>query len=138
MSARLEIRGIDELKAALMTLPASLADRGGAIVMQSGREAAAAIVARYPERSGALRRGVKVTEKSSAHGTTAIVKSAAPHGWLYEHGTQARHTSLGYARGMMPAPPSPVFVPEMRRARAAMYRQFVSLLERYGVSVTER
>jgi hypothetical protein len=66
----------------------------------------------------------------------AQVKSAAPHGWLYEHGTQARHTKRGWGRGSMPQPPQPVFIPTMIRHRRALYGQLANLIRESGLTVT--
>ena len=55
-----------------------------------------------PIKPGNLRRGVKVVVKEiGPYGVAAQVRSTAPHAWLFEHGTQARHyiTKHGNAQG---------------------------------------
>ena len=136
MSASLEIRGLEELKQALRNLPAALKGASTAIVLDSAHAAKADIVAQYPEKTGKLRKGVKVdVQELGPHGVAARVRSAAPHGWLYEHGTQARHTSLGWRRGRMPAPPTPVFIPTMIRHRRQMFAKLARLIQEQGLEV---
>jgi hypothetical protein len=139
VSTTLEIRGLDDLKAALRALPATLASAATPIVIGAAEGAGATIKAAYPVVTGNLRQGVTVTIKSAnAGGVVAIVKSGARHAWIYEHGTQTRQTKLGANRGRMPAPPTPVFIPTMMRARRAMYAELGALLEAQGLTVVTR
>lgn len=140
MSTTLEIRGLDDLKAALRALPTTLVSAATPIVIGAAQAARADIVAQYPQGpTGNLKKGVRVELKSAnKDGVVAIVKSTARHAWIYEHGTQARHTKLGASRGVMPAPPTPVFIPTMMRARRAMYAQLGALLEAQGLAVVSR
>jgi hypothetical protein len=139
MSTRLEILGLDELKAALRALPATMTSQATPIVIGAAQAARADIAGQYPQVTGNLKQGVRVELKSAnKDGVVAIVKSTARHAWIYEHGTQARHTKLGASRGVMPAPPTPVFIPTMIRARRAMYAQLGALLEAQGLTVVSR
>jgi hypothetical protein len=128
--------GLDELRAALRQLPEALTDEGATIVYDTGDQAAAAMVAAYPRVSGKLKQGVRVRQSQySRFGVQATVVNTAKHAWMFEHGTEARHTALGANRGRMPV--GQVFVPIMERYRRDMYNQkFRALLERHGLTAT--
>ena len=84
-----------------------------------------------------MRQGVKVVVKEIGPvGVAAQVRSAAPHAHLWEFGTEARHTSMGYARGRVKAPPTPVFIPTMHRERRLMYHKLAAVIEAQGLVVT--
>jgi uncharacterized protein YwbE len=130
MSATLEIRGLQELKAALMNLPEYLGHQAAPMVVQHGREAQMAIVAQYPEVTGNLKRGVKMTVLTSGpHGASVRVASTAPHAWLYEHG-RCRW-------GAVSDPPAFVLIPTMERTRRGLYTQLAALMRNAGLGVTE-
>jgi hypothetical protein len=125
--------GLEELKAALRTLPADLAAEAGPIVTGAAEAAQSDASAAYP--AGGLRDGLAlVTEDGGRFGAAVTVKNRAPHAWLFEYGTATRHTSLGWNRGAMP--PGKVFVPAMERARRAMYDRLRELLRAAGLTVT--
>lgn len=139
MSASVRFTGLEEFKAALSRLPQELSGEGQAIVYGAADEAAAEIIAKYPARTGNLRKGVKVTRSASAFATTAVVKNTAPHAFIFENGTEARHyfTDPGGVRkevGKMP--PGHVFVPIVIRKRREMYEQLKALLVKAGLSVS--
>lgn len=134
---RLVFHGLEELKADLRNLPAELASEASQIVVESANGAATEIVATYPERTRNLKRGVKVQMLTGTRFFVgAVVKNTAKHAWIFENGTQARHTALGANRGAMPA--GRVFVPTVLRWRRRMYEQLTALLERHGLRVTGR
>jgi hypothetical protein len=128
--------GMDELRTALRQLPEELTAEGATIVYDTADAAAAAIVAAYPSVSGKLKQGVRVRQNHySRFGVQATVVNTAKIAWIFEHGTEARHTALGANRGRMPV--GKVFVPNMERYRRDMYDQkFRALLERHGLTVT--
>jgi hypothetical protein len=131
MSVAFEIRGLDQLVRELQQLPAELKGDATTIVIEAAHKAQAEIVGAYPEVTGNLKRGVKVTvEAMGPHGVDAKVRSSAPHAWLYEHGRSRW--------GEISDPPVPVFIPTMMRTRRAMYAQLARLLEQHGLDVTER
>lgn len=130
---RLELR-TDEFRKALRNLPKELADEAQGVVMDAANGAKAEIVAAYPEVTGRLKHGVKVTTEFSAFGASAVVKSSAKHSHLYEYGSQVRHTNIGANRGAMP--PRPVFVPVVVRRRKQMYEGLIRLLQRAGFQVS--
>jgi hypothetical protein len=137
MSASLEIRGIAELKQALANLPIELKGESTQIVLDTAYAAADDIRTQYPlGLTGNLRKGVRVVVKEiGALAVAAQVRSGAPHAHLWEFGTQARQTKLGWQRGRMPHPPAPVFIPTMIRYRRAMYAKLAALIQSKGLTV---
>jgi len=139
-----EIEGLNEFKANLRNLPATLTGGATQIILDAAHEAAADIRAQYPTGpkrrrypGGALKKGVHVVIAAiGPHGVAAQVRSSAPHAWLYEHGSSARHY-MGHSRGAMPKPPTPVFIPTMIKHRRAMYLKLAALLRLQGLTVTE-
>jgi len=130
-SVTFELRNLNQFITELRQIPAELKGEATTIILDAAHKAQADIVAEYPEVTGNLRRGVKVTvEALGPHGVSAKVRSSAPHAWLWEHG-RCRW-------GEISDPPAPVFIPTMMRMRRAMYGQLARLLEQHGLSVTER
>lgn len=126
MSVRLTWSGLEELKAALRRLPADLRDDARPIVSKAATETRDLTIANYPEVTGALRRGVRLTEDASTFGITAIVKSTARHAYLYEYGT--RHSA--------PAPPEKRLGTHAARERRKMYAALADLLRAHGLEVS--
>lgn len=128
--------GLDELKADLRNLPRELSGEGRAIVLAHGDQAFADILAGYAERSGNLKRGLKKRVEESPVGVTVIIRNLAPHAGLWEHGTKARHTKLGWSRGTMKGQPAAnTFISKMQRSRRRMQAALAALLERKGLTV---
>lgn len=135
MSATVRWDGLDELRAELRRLPADLADDASDIVTGAADAAKTEMYDAYPERTGNLRQHLTVGSRSAGrYGAAAVVKNTSPHAWLFENGSQARHTDLGANRGSMPA--GHVFIPIAIRWRRRMYGQLKSLLERHGLQVS--
>lgn len=145
--ARVQWDGLEELKAWLRTLPQALAADANAIVEAHARMAQQQVQAGYPDVSGNLIGGVRVTWHAQArYGAGAIVKSAAKHAWIYEHGTGARTYTGTDKRGrvfdnaprgvMPPAPPSRQAIPKFIYWRARMYAQLAAMMERHGLQVS--
>jgi hypothetical protein len=135
MSVTFQFEGLEELKAALRTLPDELTAEAQAIVELTANQAAAEIQAAYPARTGNLKDRVFVTHFDNGRFRAgAIVKNTAKHAYIFENGTQARHTAIGANRGSMP--PGHVFIPRMIRARRRMWEGLRSLLERAGLVVS--
>lgn len=142
MSVALKLEGFDELRAALRALPAELAGEAIAIVEKNAIDMMTEVraVYRLHRRTGRLEGGVVVRRLSkSRFGAGIEVRSTAPHAYIVENGTQARHTSLGANRGSMPdsAPPAHVFIPAAIRHRRTMREQLKALVERKGLIVTD-
>ena len=135
MSAKVTWSGLDELREALRRLPTDMADDAGDIVLGAAEAAKTEIVAAYPRRTGNLKNHVYVRKSAAGpYGAGAIVTNTAPHAFIFENGTQARHTKIGANRGSMP--PGHVFIPIVMRRRRTMYEQLKSLLVRHGLMVS--
>jgi hypothetical protein len=132
---RFAFSGLDELKAALRTLPADLAGEASHIVEAAANAAEADIKAGYPVRTGDLRDHVLSQALSTgAFSAGIVVKNTSKLAYIAENGTQARHTALGANRGSMP--PLHVFIPAVIKRRRVMYAQLKDLCERKGIRVT--
>ena len=151
MSARIYFDGLEALKAAFLALPAEQKGEATGVVMDAAQRARAEIAAAYPIgpegrfdngkaiKPGNLRRGVKVAVKEiGPYGVHAQVRSTAPHAWLFEHGTQARHyiTTHGNRKDVGAMPPKPVLIPTMVRSRRAMYVRLAdTVIKAHGLTV---
>ncbi len=124
-----------DLKATLKTLPTDLAGEASHIVEAAANAAAADIKEGYPVRTGNLRDHVYVSHQDKGRLIVgAVVKNTAKHAYIFENGTQARHTDLGANRGSMP--PGHVFVPAVIKRRRLMNEQLRELAVRKGLTVT--
>lgn len=124
-----------ELRRQLLALPADLAAEGSTIVDEAALRAKNEIEAAYPERSGSLKKGLRLKVRQlGQYGAAVVLANTSPDSHLFENGTQARHTNIGANRGSMPA--RPTFVPAVRRSRRWMYEQFKALLTRAGLRVS--
>ena len=132
---RLQLQGLEELRAALRKLPSELKAEARHIVDGAANGAAADIKAAYPVRTGNLRDGVSVEHTDpSTFAAGAIVKNKSKHAWIFENGTQARHNALGANRGAMP--PGRVFIPTVIKKRRQMQDKLIDLVKRQGLQVT--
>ena len=135
MSASVRWSGLDELRAQLRALPADLTAEASHIVQAAANAAEVEIKAAYPVRTGRLRDHVIQTHFEGGKFSTGVVlKNTSPLAWIYENGTQARHSAIGAFRGSMP--PGHVFIPRVIRARGWMYAQLSDLLVRHGLRVS--
>lgn len=135
---RLTFSGLAELREGLRNLPANLTAEASHIVESAANGAAAEVRANYAKGpTGNLIDGVVVEDATSGQFATGkIVKSKSKHAWLYENGSQLRHTSSGANRGVMPpAPPGRAFIPVMIKKRRQMQGQLIDLLKRSGLQV---
>ena len=137
MPVQLTIKGIDDLKRALADLPPQLKGEATVIVLDNAHAAAADIKGQYPKGlTGNLQKGVKVrVQEVGPLSVAAQVRNTAPHAHLWEFGTEARHTKLGWNRGVMKRPPAPVFIPTMIRYRNVMYEKLAAIIEAKGLTV---
>lgn len=128
--------GLDELRDALRQLPDHLTDESIDIVQEHVGAAGAAIIDEYNDHrvSGNLAKGVRIETSKSKGGISARLTSNAFHAWLFENGTEARHTAIGADRGS--GPPHHVFVPIVVRERRAMYDELIAMVEREGLTVS--
>ena len=136
MSTKLVLAGFEEMKAQFRALTPELAEQAGPIVLAHAQAAAAAIVEAYPPGElGDLKNGVKVDQvQVSGVGAVARVRSTSKLAYIFENGTQARHTETGANRGAMP--PGHVFVPIVVRERRAMNEDLIGLVQSEGLTVT--
>lgn len=128
---RLTFEGIQEFYSDLRELAPRLSGEGQRLREASANSAALEVRTAYGKhrRTGTLQD--RVTVQHSQFRST--VKNGAPHAWIFEHGTQARHTSLGVSRGAMP--PGHIFVPIMIRARRKLLEALKALVQRSGLRV---
>jgi hypothetical protein len=127
--------GLSELIADLRNLPADLATEAAGIVVSAGNSAAQEARDNYPDRTGDLRDHVVVKPIDFGQfGAGVLVQNTSKLAYIFENGTQARHTQLGANRGSMP--PGHVFVPAMERWRHTMYERLKDLLVRHGLAVS--
>jgi len=134
MSASVTWRNLDEFRSTLSQLPADLTAQAKGILHEAADAAAAEIRAAYPVSTGALVRGVRVSE--GRHGRWAgayRVRSTAPHATIFEQGTKPRQTKKGANRGFMPA--ADIFVPIAIRHRARMWPALKAIVEKAGFEV---
>jgi hypothetical protein len=127
--------GLDELKQQLRELPKNLHGEASHICEAEANAAAATIKAGYPVKTGDLRDKLTVERVDAGPFSTGfVVKNTSKLAYIFENGTQARHTAKGWNRGRMP--PGRVFIPTVARRRRTMYQNLKAMLERYGLTVT--
>jgi HK97 gp10 family phage protein len=136
MSARVLLEGLDELRDELQRLPADLNREARDQVIATAQATAAELRAAYPEKTGNLRRGVKVTIEETPTSTIAKVISSAPHAHLWEFGTENRKTQKLWKRGRMPAKFDQGLVGIAIRRRLRMERLLVAIVEHHHFQVT--
>jgi hypothetical protein len=137
MSAKVQMNGLDELRAELRRLPEELATEAGDIVLAHAEAAKRDVQSDYPTgKTGNLKRRVSVLRNRSKVTTQAIVKGTAPHAFIFEKGTVNRQTDKGWNRGRMPeAPESQRAIPKFIRARAKMIEALKQLVRSKGAQV---
>jgi hypothetical protein len=138
MSARVQLKGLDELRNALRRLPQALTQEAHAIVVAQAEAAQREVINGYPEGpTGNLRRRVTIEVNTSKFSAGARVRSRAPHATIFERGTKARMTRAGASRGVMPQAPEPArMIPKAITHRRRMYQSLQAMLERHGLLVT--
>lgn len=133
MPVTFQWHGMAEMLAALRSLPDDLKAEAVHLVEGRANRAVLAIKTGYPVRSGDLRDSVEwEVVDEGRFGVRARIRNTAPHAWIFDEGTQVRHTDIGANRGAMPA--AHVFVPPIIRERRALFMEdFAALLTRYGM-----
>lgn len=133
---RFRFEGLEELRASLRKLPKDLRDDAEVIVLKAANSAANDIRVGYGQHriTGELQDKVEVVQLQGAAFAGAIVQNKSKLAFIFENGTQARHTKLGYNRGAMP--PGRVFVPAMIRWRRTMYDNIRQMMRMAGLTVT--
>ena len=137
MSVTLQWIGLDELRKALLRLPAELTAEAAAIVNEAADAAAVEIRAAYPEgETGNLRKGVRVRSETGHGGpftVRRVVRSTAAHANIFEVGTKVRSNKHGANRGFMPG--ANIFVPVVTRRRRVMFTDLIRVVEEAGLDV---
>jgi len=134
---RLVLEGLEELRAALRTLPADLAHDGAEFVDDATERAAASLIQSYPlGETGNLRAGVKHSVVRSQFGVVGMVKSTSPHSHLWEFGTQNRHTRQGWNRGISPSHHREGLIPIAQRERKRLNGALIELVRLAGFQVS--
>jgi hypothetical protein len=128
MGAKIEMKGLQELRDELRRLPADLTDEATHIVQTHAESAKQEIEAAYPTWTGHLKAGLTISRVQATFTTAAILRNRAKHAYIYEHGSEMRHTDSGAARGRMP--PGHVFLPISGRWRALMIWDLIRLVRR--------
>lgn len=133
---RIAYDGLEELKKSLRELPAEMHGEADHIIEGEANAAALEIRQKYAiGEAGKLVAGVvvEVVQRTNFYAGRRIV-SKSPLAFIYENGTQVRHTELGYNRGRMP--PAHVFVPAVIRHRKSMYEKLRDMMRRKGLKVS--
>lgn len=134
-NSRLEWKGLDELRAELRRLPSEMVSEATGIIHDAAARAAVSVQSHYPKRTGDLKKGVKVVKVFAGQwGAGAAVRNTSNLAYIFENGSQARHTKIGANRGSMP--PGHVFIPTMRIHRRAMYAHLRALVASKGLEVS--
>lgn len=141
--AKSEVRwdGLDEYKALLRQLPEACNVEAGHAVEEAVNRAYTTVSEVYGAHrfTGNLQKGLKIaTLNKGAYGTGRILRSTAPHAWLFDNGSQARHWLSGKSTGRMwgKTPPTHVFVQTVIRERRRLYDRVKDMLRRKGAVVT--
>lgn len=91
MATMITFDGLAQLVADMNGLGAELAERAKPITRAVAEQVAADIRNIYPEHTGNLRAGVRVSQgRGAGLFVSAVVRSTAPHAHLYEYGTASR------------------------------------------------
>ena len=116
-------RGLDAFQAQLRTIGPTLVEDADQILRDQAEAARADIVAAYPRGpTGNLKRGVRLCAARGSWIGGVDLKQTAPHGHLYEYGTERRYTDDGAHRGRMTGRPTfgPIAAHHQRLALSAL------------------
>lgn len=135
MSVKLDWIGLQELRDALKELPDTLTAEAATKVTAAADDAAAEIIAAYPEVTGNLKSHVKVdTQNTGRFGVYRRIRSTARHAHLYEFGHMTRQPTIaGKTRHKIPG--ANVFIPIVTRRRRRMYDDLAAIIESQGLDV---
>ena len=132
---QLRIDGLEELRRALLALPADLVADAATVVRTAANDTARDITAAYGavRRTGNLQSHVRVDHGGTRAGATSRVVSTARHAYIYERGTVARQWKNGKSTGVMPA--ANQFIPIAMARRQVMVDALMEVVERTGLTV---
>lgn len=126
-------RGLDRLQENFTQLAGDVSAEAATILEAGATTARSEIAAAYPHKTGALRRGLKLTRARGVVGM--VLKQRAPHGWIYEHGTKVRENQAGQNRGRMKE--NPTFEPIADRYRTMALFDVMDRLYAHGAARVE-
>jgi bacteriophage HK97-gp10 putative tail-component len=136
-SNRLELNGLSELRAALRSLPADLAQNAAEFVDEATQHTASSLRQAYPlGETGKLRAGVQVSVTRTQFGVMGTVKSTSPHAHLWEFGTAVRQTRQGWNRGVSPSHHRDGLIPIAVRNRKTLNGHLVGLVRQAWFEVS--
>jgi hypothetical protein len=142
MASRVEwSREFEELKQALRVMPEHLAKEASNDVLGAANAMAVEVRTKYGRhrRVGNLQEGVEVRElKTKGEAVGYEVRNKAPHAYIFEHGTEARHHASGQPTGTMwgRTPPPHIFIPAAIKHRRQQYEEHKQMLVREGFVVS--
>ena len=139
MNAKLEIKGLDELRAALKKLPADLQREAAVIVQAQAEQMVVDVQGAFPlGPTGNLRSQVRVeTSSDVVGGVSAKVLATARHAYLWETGGKGQERfwkTNKKSTGVMPK--GNKFIPIAILRRRVMTAALVDVVERAGLTVT--
>lgn len=134
MGTRLSVKwtGLDTFMDELRVLTANLVDESNAIMLESADAAKRDIAAKYPYKSGTLRRGLVIRPARGTLLSGAELVQTAPHGYIFEHGTKRRENKAGANRGRMPE--NPTFEPIAEAYRREAIQSVIFRLYQHGAA----
>jgi hypothetical protein len=137
-NSRLVFEGLDDFRNALRNCPRTWRTKPARSWRPMPEGADRETVAGYPTGpTGNLKSRVTIEKTNSRVSTTAIVRSRAPHAFIFEKGTKRRQTNKGWNRGRMPAASeAQAMVPKVVRWRRKMTEALIELVRRAGFEVT--
>jgi hypothetical protein len=120
MPFKLELKGFDELRRELATLPETLKRESAPIESSHASAAMAEVVAAYPMVTGQLRAGVRIVERV-AHGVATLftLVTSAPYAHIFEFGSVRQR-------------PRATFLPITERARRQSTAAVAAMVEATG------
>jgi len=129
-------QGLNELREALANLPDHLAVEAAAIIEETTASAEAEAASGYAgsQRAAKMARKLRHTVVRDGVSITGEVRNSSKLAYIFENGTQARHTDFGVDRGSIP--PAHVFIPTMQRWRNRMYERLKDMMVREGLLVS--
>jgi hypothetical protein len=137
MSANNAVRwqGLQELKEQLRKLPKALADVAAGLMEVAVHDVVRDVSDAYHQGpTGNLKKRVRGDVTRDQFGASALLKSAAPHVWIYERGTKKRRTANGANRGRSPAH-GKIFARVIAQRRRRLEDAYRQLLRDAGLEV---
>lgn len=137
-SVKVQMEGLDELRAELRKLPSDLNRKARDRVIGTANAAAADLGQAYDRSrvTGNMRRGIKVKVEETETTTTAQVRSTSPHAHLWEFGTEVRRTQKLLNRGEAPAHYDQGLVGIAQRKRRQLNTNLVDIVREAGFEVS--